>query len=475
MTGPFTTNLYGCGEREGNQIMKLPKTGTWLRMLASAQPNRAARRAGAPPSGWGALARSVSRFGLVYSGLYCATNPQIVSSLLGGGLGNQRAAAETWSKLCAMPTVRKWVAGRVFNTTVDDRFEGGDNRYAWVGQFCSLAAAAGITPVWAALDRRQTSYHTVRPWIQTAVRFSLAAQMFYYGAAKAVPLQFQTPLSRLVEPLGNFSPMDLLWAQTGHSKPYQILLGCAEIAGGLLLLSPRTATAGALLSSAELAQVLLLNLTFDVPVKLHTSHLLLLSLALLAPEAGRLTTFFLSDKEIHLPARPQLFGSTRANQIATAVQVVAGLGLLAVQLRSDWQLWKKMGGGQAKPPLYGIWQVDEFTVGGEHRPPLTDDEQRWRRVVFDLNNVMSVQRMDDSLESYITMPDRTRGSITLLKMTDPTWNATLTVQRQAGNQLTLEGNIDGDKLQLQLHRLDHEKFTLNDRGFHWVQENSSLR
>jgi hypothetical protein len=35
------------------------------------------------------------------------------------------------------------------------------------------------------------------------------------------------------------------------------------------------------------------------------------------------------------------------------------------------------------PNLYGIWQVDGFSVGGYRRDPLLTDELRWRRVVFD--------------------------------------------------------------------------------------------
>lgn len=446
-------------------------------MLASAPSNRAARRAGNLPSptAWSAVPRVASRFGLAYAGLYCLTNSQIVSAMLGGGLGHRQAAADAWSKLWAMRPVRNCVAARVFKTSVDDRFEGGDSRYAWTGQICWLGAAAAITSAWSALDRRQTNYQAVQPWIQLAVRMCLASQMFYYGAAKAIPLQFQTPLSRLVEPLGNFSPMDLLWAQTGHSKPYQILLGCAEIAGGLLLILPRTAALGALLSAMELAQVFVLNMAYDVPVKLHSSHLFLLSLVLLAPESARLATFFLSDRAVQLPPQPELFGTDRANRIAAAAQVLAGLWLLGAQLHNDRGLWKKIGGGQEKPALYGIWDVDEFSVDGEQRPPLTTDKQRWQRFVFDLGNLVSIQRMDDSLDSYLAAADPTGQSITLLKMTDPTWNATLTLQRPADDLLTLEGEVDGDRLRLRLHRLNHDELPLNGRGFHWVQENSSLR
>lgn len=460
--------------------MKLPAAGERLRALACALPNRAARRAGTRTGhtprlpGRHAVAQGAARFGLVYSGLYCLTNPQILPPLLGGGLV-PRQAAEKWSEIWAIRPVRKWVAAHVFHTSADEGFQGLDNRYAWVGQFCWLAAAATITPVWSALDRDGTGYRTVRPWIQLAIRMSLAGQMFYYGAAKAVPVQFRTPLSRFVEPFGNFTPMDLLWAHTGHSKPYQILLGSAEITGGLLLSLPRTATLGALLSAVELAQVLVLNMAFDVPVKLHSFHLLLLSLVLLEPEAARLAKAFLWDRTVHLPARPRLLPTARADQVAAAAQVLAGAWMLSAQLRNDRGYWRKLGDGGEKPALYGIWHVDEFSVDGERRPPLTTDKQRWQRVVFDIGSLVSVQLMDDSLDGYLTTSDPAGRSLTLTRTSDPQRTVTLAVERAADDLLTLDGDVDGSRVRARLHRLDHGKFPLLGRGFHWVQEQSSLR
>ena len=76
------------------------------------------------------------------------------------------------------------------------------------------------------------------------LRIMLAAAMFYFGMAKVIPTQMPFVLNRLVEPYGNFSPTGVLWAQVGLSPPYQMLLGAAEVLGGLLLLVPRTAAAG---------------------------------------------------------------------------------------------------------------------------------------------------------------------------------------------------------------------------------------
>ncbi|WP_406003850.1 DoxX family protein [Streptomyces sp. NBC_00829] len=457
------------------------RAGTLLRILAPSQPNRATRRNRLRTGNalnsphWSEITRVAFRFGFTYSGLYCLTTPQIFLALRGGGLGHLQAAADSWAKLWSIRPVRNWVAVHVFDKEVGERFDGGDDLFTWVGQFCWLMGAAAVTPIWSVLDRRRTNYVTLDTWFRLAVRMCLAGQMFSYGAAKAIPLQFQLPLAKLIEPFGNFSPMGVLWSQTGSSKTYQILLGCAEIAGGLLLILPRTATLGALLCAVELTQVFILNMTFDVPVKIHSFHLLLLSLVLLAPESARLAEVFLSNRTVHRSPRPELFRTRRANRIAAAGQVAVGLWLLGSQIRNDWAFWKEYGGGREKPALYGIWNVDEFSIDGVRNPPLTTDKQRWRRVVIDSADIVTIQRMDDSLDGHIAAIDMNGHSITLLKMADPTWKATLTLQRPADDLLTLDGEVDGNLLHLRLHRLDLDTFPLVRRGFHWVQENAYMR
>lgn len=457
------------------------RAGRLLRLLAPAQSNRATRRmhlrTGASPDSprWSGAARGAFRFAFVYAGSYCLTTPQIFLTLRGGGLGHKQEAADAWAKLWSMRPVRKWVAAHVFDKELGERFDGGDDLNAWVGQFCQLAGAAAATPIWSLLDRRRTNYETLDSWFRLVVRFCLAGQMFSYGAAKAIPLQFQLPLTKLVEPFGNFSPMSVLWSQAGSSKPYQVLLGCAEIAGGLLLVLPRTATLGALLCAMELTQVFILNMTFDVPVKIHSFHLLLLSLVLLAPESARLAQTFLSNGTVPPSPRQELFRTPGANRIAAAAQVAAGLWLLRAQLRNDWTVWKTYGGGREKPELYGIWNVDEFSVDGEQHAPLTTDERRWQRVVFDSADAVTIQRMDDSLDGgYVAAVDTESHSMTLLKMADPKWNAHFTLRRPADDLLTLDGEVDGQRLCVRLHRMNLATFPLVDRGFHWVQDNSYM-
>jgi len=69
-----------------------------------------------------------------------------------------------------------------------------------------------------------------------------------------------------------------------------------ELIGGILLLTPRTSLLGALVCLAAVAEVFVLNMTYDVPVKLLSFHLMLMSIFLLLPELKRLLEAVLTPR-----------------------------------------------------------------------------------------------------------------------------------------------------------------------------------
>jgi hypothetical protein len=97
--------------------------------------------------------------------------------------------------------------------------------------------------------------------------------------SKVIPIQMPLPsLAALLMPLGDISTYGILWRSIGASPAYEIFAGCAEVLGGVLLIVPRTTMLGALVSLADMTEVWMLNMTYDVPVKLFSFHLFLLAL-----------------------------------------------------------------------------------------------------------------------------------------------------------------------------------------------------
>jgi len=300
---------------------------------------------------------------------------------------------------------------------------------------------------------------------------ALASQMISYGVSKVVPTQMPYPLlTRLVEPYGNFSPMGVLWQSIGASPAYESFTGCAELLGGILLIAPRLTVLGAVVCLADMTQVFMLNMTYDVPVKLLSFHLLVMSIILLSPDLPRLANVFLLNREARPADDPALFKGRRANRVAIAAQIVFGLWMVVFQLWGISRNWTTFGAGRPKSPLYGIWSVEQFTVDGQIRPGLLTDDQRWRRAIFDFPNNMSFQRMDDSFTGFNTAIDVQNNSLALTKATDKNWRANFAIERKSPEQLILDGTMDDHKVRMQLRLVSRDSFLLVNRGFHWVQE-----
>lgn len=221
---------------------------------------------------------------------------------------------------------------------------------------------------------------------------------------------------------------------------------------------------------ADMAQVFVLNMTYDVPVKLFSFQLILISLFLLAPAASRLVDFFLLNRPVSPLKQFPLFHTRRANRIALFAQLAVVAYQIVLSIYQDKQSWKEYSGGAPKSELYGIWNVNELTVDGQPRPPLVTDTSRWRRLVFQFPQAAAAQTMDDKFQSYAATIDKDHGALTLTDTKTKDLAAKLSFQRPTPNQLVLDGILGGHTAHMNLQLVDHQKFLLLNRGFRWVQE-----
>jgi hypothetical protein len=420
---------------------------------------------------WNPALRIAFRFCLVYFGLYCLVT-QITTSLF---YASERVDLPDPANLWPLRPMIVWTAAHIFHVNAPLSYGSSsgsaDCTFAWVVAFCVLMIATAATVVWSLLDRSRENYAELHKWFRLYVRFALAGQMITYGFVKIFLVQMPyPPLTRLLQPFGTFAPMGVLWNSMGSAPAYEIFTGCAEVAAGLLLIFPRTATFGALISLAEMIHCFMLSMTYDVIVKLFGFHLMLLSCFLLAPDFTRLVRFLFLNRATSLSPQAQLFRGVRANRIALAAQIILGLWLVGMNGNHYLGSWRIRGGARPLSQLYGIWEVRQMSIDKQPRPPLLTDSTRWRRAIFDYPDRMAFQRIDDSFAPYgasVNLPDRT---LALTKRDDRNWTASFTFQRPAEDQLILDGQMDNHQVHMELQLTDRNKFLLVSRGFHWIQE-----
>ena len=213
----------------------------------------------------------------------------------------------------------------------------GDTTLQYVRVFLSFVAALSGTAIWPRL----------------LIRYFMALMSMGYGYSKVF---------------------------MGASAAYTIFGGVAEVTGGSLLRLCRTTALGALVTFGVMTNIVALNYCYDIPVKLHSTHYLLMSAFLLAPDFHRLVNVFLLNRraepaDLRVPAFRTgwpLWASRRVWAIVIAIGVIAnGVGGN-----------KKFAAPKSRPPLYGLYAVESEMPDG------------WRSLAFDTPDSLTIHMRD---------------------------------------------------------------------------------
>jgi uncharacterized membrane protein YphA (DoxX/SURF4 family) len=341
----------------------------------------------------------------------------------------------------------------------------GDRTADWRELGCHVLLAAVATLVWSVADRRRRSYARQYELLRVYLRYYLAMAMLQYGTSKLFLNQFPAPPSfYLLETYGESSPMRLLWTFMGASPSYEMFGGLVEVTGAALLVFRRTTTAGALLLAGVLTNVVLLNFSYDVSVKILSSTLLLAAVFLLAPDGRRLVDVLLLN---HASA-PRPLGSIATSAWGTfaaraAKVVLVALVVIATSYRANATARDRLA--VARSPIAGLY--DAASAGSP------DGARRWTAVEI-TSAFFFVRRADGSRDRFLlshfdeatralAIADRFRG-----EPGAPTY--TLTAISREDGHLGLTGAMGSESVDVVLVRTEPPPFLLTTRGFHWVNE-----
>src|SRR5687768_2086270 len=220
----------------------------------------------------------------------------------------------------------------------------GDTSYAYARLCLVLTIAAVACIAWTVLDRKRPHYERAAYWLRLMVRYYVAIAALAYGIIKLFMLQMSFPTtSQLATPLGDLLPMRFSWLFIGYSTTYQFFSGAMETMAGLLLLYRRTITLGVLAATGAFLNVVMINLAYDVPVKLYASHLLFACLFLLALDARRLISFLVLNRPAPATtAYDPVFARPWQRWGSRVVKAFIVFQILVQPLRSSWTRYQAL-------------------------------------------------------------------------------------------------------------------------------------
>lgn len=356
-----------------------------------------------------------------------------------------------------------------------------DTTFNYVEVACWFMIAVAVTLLWSVVDRRRRNYSRLHDALRVAVRFFLALIMAAYGANKVFPAQFGSlHLHDLQQPFGEQSPNGLLWRFMAASPAYTCLTGVVEVLGGLLLIFRRTTLLGALLCAGAMTQVFALNVCYDVPVKLFSAHLLLMSLLLIAPDLRRLVDVFVLHRATAPIEFHPYFRRVGLERTVGAIKAVAFVTFTVVMLVVSHRLSESRN--HSKPPLHGIWIVDDFAAAGSLLPPLASDAKRWSGLTIDRarggKTVAVVWFVNGTKTAFRPDVDPAGRRLELIPVANESESAAwaeLHYDQPKPDELIVTGSIDGGAVEVKLHRFPESQFPLISRGFSWINEHPFFR
>jgi hypothetical protein len=312
---------------------------------------------------WPLAGRLAFRFSFVYLMLYMFFNGNVtVFTIL-----EPFPVVEGWiarNLFVPFGTLTQWWAVKAFHLTglaaTWHRDGSGDTLLNYMLCVTFAAVALVVTVVWSAVDWKRPHYRTLYAWLRFLVRINVGLGMLQYGFYKVFPVQMQPPnMAVLNAPLGNTSPMTLLWTLLGLVPMYERVCGLAEVAGGVLILFRRTALAGAMLSAFVMTNVVLYNFFFDVPVKLYAVHLLAMACFVMLPDLRPLWDFFVAHKDtrpvgVWVPP----MRSARARWVIVGVEALFLVGSCAAMMKYDGDRYKAYLASVRPAPVIGLWRLE---------------------------------------------------------------------------------------------------------------------
>jgi hypothetical protein len=358
----------------------------------------------------------------------------------------------------------------------------GDTSYGWATIWTYVALAFLGCIIWSLLDRNRLQYDRALYWLRTIVRYWLATVALSYGIIKLFALQMPFPtLSNLATPLGDFLPMRFSWLFLGYSFPYQFFSGAMETIAGLLLLYRRTVLAGLFAATGAFVNVVMINLAYDVPVKIFSSHLLLGCLFLLALDSKRLVNLLLLNRTVP-PTRAWDPQWTRPWQrwLAIGAKVYILWFFLLVPLNNGRTRYLALKAPPAAGPFKpGVYDVTRFVVNGKEVPYTSGDTIRWKDVIIDNAAGGSVNTLDDVFwkryrRGYFRYkPDTAAKTMAVWKISaiprDSTFLFTMRYEVPDTATIRFVTKIRNDSVRVDLARVPRH-FQLTERQFHWISE-----
>jgi hypothetical protein len=259
--------------------------------------------------------------------------------------------------------------------------------------------------------------------------------------------------------------MGMVWAFMGASRAYTFASGLLEFTGGVLLLFRQTKTFGALFSMTVMLNVALLNFMYDVPVKIFSTHVVLLCVFILSYDWKPLFNFFVLHRFQKLDYNKLKVKKKWMQVTLRVIKIVFIGGIFWISISQMWGTLQ-----EDVVPMEGAYTVDSFVLHHDTIPVGVNknDSIGWSKMFVEYPGWVSIQNNSDRKHWKQLKVDTVKKTFTINNQ-DSTRFAFFNYAVKK-DTVSFTGTIQEDTAHIIFIRKLKKDYSLTSRGFHWTNK-----
>jgi hypothetical protein len=354
--------------------------------------------------------------------------------------------------------------GKDFTVLADGRFG-----YVLLLTMVVLSLVGAFT--WTISDSRRANYSRLYYWFRLYLAYYLFLAMLIYAFEKIIPTQMAFPNAEsLLTTLGDKNGFTITWDFIGSRPAYSIFTGICELTAALLILFRRTRVFGCLFMTTVLANVVCFNIFYNVPVKILSIQLLVITLFLLAPFFKKLVQVFYCLKPVSLAEKIYVFTTPWKKYLLGACLWLIPAWAVFLTLKDTLKFQRDIAESAKKQQLYN---VTTFINGNDTLSPLLTDTLRWKRIFFTnyrKDKYAIVYNMNEGKDYYGYTWDSINRTITLTDA-DTTKKYVFHYSISAKDQFNMTGKWHGGKdVNVYFDKFYTDSMPLIKEKIRWIQQ-----
>lgn len=361
-----------------------------------------------------------------------------------------------------------------FEMDRDRLLNGFDSQYDY-SRFLLITVLAIIgTFIWIIIDSKfQKDYDDkLNTLTRTILRYHVGLTLIIYGLAKVFMLQFGVMgLDTLESKVGDNNAMGFLWTFMSYSKFYTMSTGWIEFIGGVLLLFRRTTFIGSFILFLSMINVVLIDIGYDVRVKMFAIHLLIMTVLLLSSHFKSLINLFLLNKPTESIVEKPLFVDSRYVKVGYFLKAaILTYFVISCFITYKERIHRQKANRYTSMTRYH--KIEHKMINGD--TIAVTDSSRWNILSINGNKYrpehLRIVKMDKSQERYSFTADTVGHTIDFITNSDSIAYQFRYKELEAGKFIFDGVSAKGDSIWFQTTSKSLNDYPLSANHIRWITD-----